>query len=587
MKISYNWLKDFIDIDLSVEQTANLLTNSGLEVENVEFYESIKGGLKGLIVGEVIEKKKHPNADKLSLTKVDIGNGTMLSIVCGAPNVDAGQKVIVATVGTTLHPVSGEPFTIKKSKIRGEISEGMICAEDEIGVGYSHDGIIVLPQDTPAGMPAADIFKVYTDYVLEIGLTPNRADAMSHWGVSRDLKAVIHHKLNTDLTLQLPDTTSFKTDNNDFVIDIEVENQEACPRYCGLTITGVQVKESPQWLKNRLQAIGVRPINNIVDATNYVLHELGQPLHAFDADKIAGKKVIVKTVKEGTSFVTLDGIERKLSSKDLMICDAEKPMTIAGVFGGLNSGVSENTVNIFLESAYFNPVWIRKTAKRHGLSTDASFRFERGIDPNITVYALKRAALLIQEIAGGKVSMDIKDTHPSPFPAFKVAFSPRRAQQLIGKTIEENTMESILSDLEIKIEKQNECWNLEVPPYRVDVQREADVVEEILRIYGFNEIETPEKFAFTPGLHDKFDKNKIENTISDLLSSNGFMQIMNNSLTNRKYYDYVDNQYIVKILNPISSELSIMRQNLLFGALESISANLKRQKKNLKFYAFG
>lgn len=587
MKISYNWLREYINPIPSPQDTAKFLTGIGLEVESLEEQESIKGGLRGVIVGEVLTCVKHPNADKLSVTTVDLGNGQPVQVVCGAPNVRAGQKVPVATVGTTLYK-GDESFTIGKSKIRGEVSEGMICAEDELGLGTAHDGIIVLDPSAKAGTPAAEYFKIESDFILEIGLTPNRIDAASHFGVARDLAAYMRQ--NQKVELRLPDTSNFKTDNKNLSIPVEVINNEACTRYSGLTISGVEIKTSPEWLKNRLNAIGLKSINNVVDITNFVLHETGQPLHAFDADEIAGKKVVVRTLKEGTPFTTLDEVERKLSADDLMICNVNEPMCIAGVFGGIRSGVKETTKNIFLESACFNPVYVRKTARRHMLNTDASFRFERGTDPNITVYALKRAAILIKELAGGSISSEIVDVYPNPVADYEVALSYRNVNRLIGKEIDKNKIKNILASLDIKIvEETNDVLKLHVAPYRVDVRREADVIEEILRIYGYNNIEISDTVHSALSYINKPDKEKMVNLVSDLLSSNGFLEIMSNSLTRSSYYENEpgEDKELVRISNPLSSDLNCMRKDLLYGALEAVNYNINRKNPDLRLYEFG
>jgi len=599
MKISYNWLKQYVHINLQPEEAGKLLTGCGLEVESIDKTETIKGGLQGMVVGEVKTKEKHPDADKLSITTVDIGTGELLNIVCGAPNVAAGQKVVVATVGAQLYPTKGEPFEIKKSKIRGAVSEGMLCAEDEIGLGESHAGIMVLDADAKVGMPAKDYFsnkdgfpKVEEDYTFEIGLTPNRADAASHVGVARDLVAVLNTlSQENKLSLELPDVRPFKVDSTTSKIEVTVEDTAACPRYSGLMISNVKVADSPEWLKNKLTAIGVRPINNIVDITNYVLHELGQPMHAFDADKIKGGKVVVKKLASKTKFKTLDGLERELSEEDLMICDAEKGMCIAGVFGGAESGVSSETTTVFLESAYFNATSVRKSAKRHGLKTDASFRFERGTDPNSTVFALKRAALLIKEIAGGEISSDIIDIYPKPVEHFKVPFSLKKCDQLIGKHLELDVVKNILSSLGIEIEHEgNDTFLLSIPPYKVDVTREQDVIEEVLRIYGYNNIEIPSALNSSLAYAEKPDKEKIQNTISDLLSNNGFAETMCLSLTKEEYSQKIKSlnpEHNVKMLNPLSSDLNVMRQTLLFSGLESIVYNQNRKNADLKLYEFG
>lgn len=590
MKISYNWLKQFINTDLSTNEADALLTDLGLEVEGVTNFESVKGGLEGVVVGHVTECKKHPNADKLKLTKVNIGEGEELQIVCGAPNVAEGQKVPVATIGTTLYDEKGEAWKIKKGKIRGEASHGMICAEDELGIGESHDGIMVLAEDLKPGTLLKDIFEVEIDQVFEIGLTPNRADAMSHWGVARDLRAGLI-QLDKNTPLNTPAISNFHVEERSRKIAIEVKESKLAPRYAGVTISGVSVKASPTWLQNRLKAIGLKPINNIVDATNYVLHELGQPLHAFDADKIRGNKIVVQTLKKGTKFITLDEVERELHEDDLMICDEEKPLCIAGVFGGLDSGVTQHTSSIFLESAYFDPVSVRKTAKRHGLNTDASFRFERGIDPNITEYALKRAVILIQEIAGGKVSSDIDDLYPKKIEDFQVFLSFKKINDLIGHEIDTNVIKNILSSLEIKVNNVTESGlGLTIPAYRVDVQREVDVIEEILRIYGYNNIPLNEKFNVSVSLTNKFDDHKIQQITAQQLVGKGFSEIMSNSLTTAKYTEFsntisAENQ--VEMLNPLSQDLAVMRQSMLFSGLESIAYNLNRKNENLKFFEFG
>ncbi len=594
MKISYNWLKEYVKTDLSPEEAGKLLTGCGLEVESIEKAETVKGGLEGMVVGEVKTKEKHPDADRLNLTTVDIGTGELLHIVCGAANVEAGQKVVVATVGAKLYPSTGEPFEIKKSKIRGAVSEGMICAEDEIGLGTSHAGIMVLDADAKPGTPAKEYFKIEEDYTIEIGLTPNRADAASHVGVARDLVAVLNtHEATGEehLTLQMPDVSSFRVDNTSSKIEVTVEDPIACPRYSGLSISNVKVGESPEWIKKRLKAIGIRQINNIVDITNYVLHELGQPMHAFDADKIRGGKVIVKKLPNKTKFKTLDETERELSSEDLMICDAEGGMTIAGVFGGIESGVSENTTNIFLESAYFNSTSVRKSAKQHGLKTDASFRFERGADPNITVYALKRAALLIKEITGGEISSEIIDIYPHKVENFKVPFSFEKCDRLIGKHIDLEIIKKIILSLGIDIEHEgHDALLLSIPPFKVDVTREQDVIEEVLRIYGYNNIEIPTALNSSLSFSEKPDKEKIQNVIADLLSNNGFSEMMNLSLTKEEYslkVKSINPEHNVKMLNPLSSDLSVLRQSLLFSGLEIIAYNQNRKSADLKLYEFG
>ena len=590
MKISYNWLKQFIKIDWSAEKTSELLTDLGLEVEGLETFQSIKGGLKGIKVGHVLTCEQHPNADRLKITTIDIGDKLPLNIVCGALNVDKGQKVAVATVGTTLYTAEGEAWTIKKGKIRGEESHGMLCAEDELGLGKSHDGIMILDSSLEIGAFLADHYNVEEDLVFEIGLTPNRADAMSHYGTARDLMAgMSQHGINTKLIS--PSVSGFHIDNRGLKIDINIDNKIKAPRYCGLTISNIVVKESPIWLQNRLKSIGLSPINNIVDATNYVLHDLGQPLHAFDAEKISGKKINVQTVKTGTKFVTLDGVERILHEEDLMICDADKPLCIAGVFGGENSGISENTSSIFLESAYFNPVSIRKTAKRHALNTDASFRFERGIDPNITKYALKRAALLITEIAGGKISSDLIDEYPKKINDSQVFLSFDKTIKLIGQEIPKETIKSILSALEIKVNNITETGlGLTIPAYRNDVQREVDVIEEILRVYGYNNIGITNKLNASISNTSKFENHKIETIVANQLVGQGFFEIMTNSLTTDKY-DSISTQLDaannVKILNPLSTDLSVMRQSLIFSGLETLAFNINRQQSDLKLFEFG
>jgi len=590
MKISYNWLKQFINIDWDAEKTGELLTDLGLEVEGIESYQSVKGGLEGIVVGEVLTCEQHPNADRLKVTTVNIGTEQPLKIVCGAPNVAAGQKVPVATIGTTLYTEEGESWTIKKGKIRGEESHGMICAEDELGLGKSHDGIMVLDKDLKVGTDAATIFDIENDHVFEIGLTPNRADAMSHFGTARDLKAGL---LQKDINVELitPMVSAFHVENRIFKIDVDVKDKDLAPRYCGVSLTGLKVGDSPEWLQHRLKAIGITPTNNIVDATNYVLHGIGQPLHAFDAAKIIGQKIEVKTVKAGTKFTTLDGIERELHEDDLMICDAEKPMCIAGVFGGIHSGVTEGTTSIFLESAYFNPVSIRKTAKRHGLNTDASFRFERGIDPNITKYALKRAALLIQEIAGGEITSDISDAYPVKIEDFQVRLSFENAESLIGEEIPREIIKRILTSLEIKVNNVTETGlGLTVPAYRNDVQREADVIEEILRVYGYNNIKTTEKLNASISNSSRFEDHKVQNVAGNQLVSQGFYEIMANSLTSPDYTAFSEqlkDEHNVIMLNPLSNDLSAMRQSMLFSGLEAIAYNINRRQSDLKLFEFG
>ena len=594
MNISYNWLKRYIALEDDAEQVAKILTSIGLEVGTVEKVQTIKGGLEGLVVGEVVTCIEHPNSDHLHITQTRIApNEEPIQIVCGAPNVAAGQKVIVATIGTVLYsgesgtPDSGK-ITIKRGKIRGEESLGMICAEDEIGVGTSHDGIMVLPEDTPVGLPAKEYFHLEDDYIIEVDITPNRNDGASHYGVARDLHAYyVAHGQNIKLTK--PSVETFKVQSNALPIRVTVENSDACPRYSGVSIKGVKVGESPDWLKKSLTAIGLRPINNVVDATNFVLHEMGQALHAFDADKIKGQHIIVKNVAEGTPFVTLDGNEHKLSAADLMICNENEPMCIAGVFGGLDSGVTEKTKNVFLESAYFDPVSIRKTARRHQLSTDASFRYERGCDPNNVKYNLKRCALLIQELAGGEIAMDIVDVKNGEFKPWEVEFDLDRAYRLIGKEIGKDVITTILRALEIEIvEKNGNIWKLAVPRYRVDVQRECDVVEDILRIYGYDNVEFPEKLNTSLSYNPKPNPEALQKRISEQLTAQGFNEIMNNSLTKVSYYQngtWLDT--CVKIMNPLSQDLGVMRQTLLFGGLESIERNANRKNADLKFYEFG
>lgn len=586
MKISLSWLRQLINIQKPADEIAALLTASGLEVENVEIYEQVKGGLAGLVVAEVLSCEKHPGADKLKITSVDIGKGEKVPIVCGADNVAVGQKVVAATVGTTLYPTHGEPFDIKKAKIRGEVSEGMICAEDEIGLGNSHAGIMVLDTDLPNGTPAAIHFKLENDHVLEIGLTPNRADAASHLGVARDLKAL------TGGQVLLPSVADFKVHNHNLSIEVEVENISACPRYSGVTISGLEVKESPEWLKSRLKSIGLTPINNVVDATNYVLHELGQPLHAFDAGKINGNKIIVKTLPSGTAFMALDEKVRKLQAHDLMICNAEEGMCIAGVFGGFHSGVSDATTSIFLESACFSPDYIRKTAQHHGLKTDASFRFERGTDPEMTVFALKRAAMFIMDVAGGEISSDIIDIYPDKIPSFQVKVSYKNIHRLIGQKIPEERIKEILERLDIALDEKTDAgFMATVPSYRVDVQREADIVEEVLRIYGYDKIEI--KGYLSSNFLAEFperDKNSTQLKTAELLAANGFSEVITNSLTKPVYTEKTDGynpSENVVILNKLSEDLAVLRQALLFSGLEVIAYNQNRRQKDLKLFEFG
>jgi len=588
MNISYNWLKSYLNVNIDPAEISSILTSIGLEVGSVDHTQSVKGGLKGLVIGHVLTCIKHPNADKLSVTTVDVGC-VVLSIVCGAPNVAAGQKVVVATVGTILYK-GDESLEIKKAKIKGEVSEGMICAEDEIGLGTSHDGIIVLPTDTPIGQLASDYFGIEEDVIFEVDITPNRIDSASHFGVARDLAAYFkQHGANYNATK--PSIDAFAIQSNSDAIQVMVENTDSCIRYSGLTITDIDVKDSPDWLKNRLRAIGLSPINNVVDVTNFVLHELGQPLHAFDAEKISGGKVIVKTLPQNTTFVTLDEKERKLHADDLMICNAIEGMCIAGVFGGAKSGVTKNTSRIFLESACFNPVSVRKTSKRHLLNTDASFRFERGTDPEITVYALKRAALLIQKVAGGKVSSSITDIYPNPIIAKEVEVSFANVKRLIGKEIEAKTIVSILESLDIIVSNLTESSLVaRIPQYRVDVTREVDIIEEILRIYGFNNVEIPNAVNSTLVYSQKPDNHKLKNLVAGQLIGAGYHEIMSNSLTRQGYYDQLTSypaDNCVALVNPLSSDLNVMRQTLLFGGLESIQHNRNRKNSDLKLFEFG
>jgi len=579
MRISYNWLKNFIQIDKSPEELSLILTDIGLEVESLEVEQSIPGGLEGLLVGEVLTCEQHPNADKLKVTTVNVGSGEPLHIVCGAPNVRQGLKVIVAPVGTTCHPSNGEPFKITKSKIRGEVSEGMLCGEDEIGLGSSHAGIVELDSDAVVGSLVKSYFNMEDDYAYEIGLTPNRADAASHLGVARDLAAYFKIPVNA---VEVDDVIA----GSETGTAVRVDSYADAPRYAGVNITGIRVAESPEWLKNKLNAIGVRSINNIVDVTNYILHDLGQPLHAFDADKVAGNQVIVRKAAEGEIFVTLDGIERKLSAEDLVIADAEKPMCIAGVFGGAASGVTEETTSIFLESAYFNPVSVRKTSKRHGLKTDSSFRFERGVNPDITVLALKKAAKLIAEVSGGKISSTIVDLYPEPIQPFEFPVTYKNIQRVIGKAIPAETIRDIIVNLGIGIQNEtSEGFDVVVPPYKVDVTREVDVVEEVLRIYGYNNIELNTQIKASLNTSEKPDREVVLNQIADLLISNGYREILSNSLTKA---DYLENaETAVKLLNPLSSDLDCMRQNLLFSSLTAIGYNQKRKHADLKLFELG
>ncbi len=589
MKISYNWLKQFIKIDWKSEETASLLTDLGLEVEIVEKYQSVKGGLEGIVVGHVLTCEQHPNADRLKVTTVDLGDGNPVQIVCGASNVAAGQKVPVATIGTTLYDKEGSAFQIKKGKIRDIESFGMICAEDELGLGTGHDGIMILDEKLVAGTPVATVFNIENDEVFEIGLTPNRADAMSHLGTARDLRAGLLQK-GINAEFNTPSVSNFRVDKRTLKIDINVEDIKLAPRYCGVTISGITVKPSPDWLQNRLKSIGLNPKNNIVDVTNYVLHELGQPLHAFDAAKISGK-IAVKTLSAGTKFTTLDDVERILHEEDLMICDDKGPLCIAGVFGGKNSGVSENTSTIFLESAYFNPVSIRKTAKRHSLSTDASFRFERGIDPTITEYALKRAAILIQEVAGGEITMDIIDVYQKKIEDFPVFLNFEKTRKLIGQELPKETIKKILASLDIKVNSVTEAGlGLTIPCYRVDVQREIDVIEEILRVYGYNNISFSKKLNATVSNSARTEDYKVQNIVATQLNSFGFNEMMANSLTTSEYAklsNLLKDEHNVTMLNPLSSDLATMRQSLLFSGLEAVSYNINRRNSDLKLFEFG
>lgn len=590
MNISYNWLKEYVNFNLTPDETAAALTSIGLETGGVEEVQTIKGGLEGLVIGEVLTCQEHPNSDHLHITTVNLGDGEPTQIVCGAANVAAGQKVVVATLGAKLYD-GDECFTIKKSKIRGVESTGMICAEDEIGIGTDHAGIIVLPAEAVAGTLAKDYYNIKSDYVLEVDITPNRADACSHYGVARDLYAYLAQN-GQQATLTRPSVEGFKVENHDLDIRVTVENAEACPHYAGVTVKGVTVKESPEWLQNQLRLIGVRPINNVVDITNYIVHAFGQPLHCFDAAKIKGNEVIVKTMPEGTPFVTLDEVERKLNERDLMICNKEEAMCIAGVFGGLDSGSTETTTDVFIESAYFHPTWVRKTARRHGLNTDASFRFERGIDPNGVIYCLKLAALMVKELAGGTISSEIKDVCAAPVPDFMVDLSFEKVYSLVGKVIPAETIKNIVTSLEMKITNETaEGLTLAVPPYRVDVQRDCDVIEDILRIYGYNNVEIPttlKSSLTTKGEHDQ--SNKLQNLVAEQLVGCGFNEILNNSLTRAGYYEGVETypaNQLVMLMNPLSADLNCMRQTLLFGGLESIAHNANRRNADLKFFEFG
>lgn len=590
MKISFNWLKEYIKVNIDPEEIARLLTDTGLEVEGIGHFENIKGGLKGIIIGEVVEKYSHPNADRLSITKVNIGEEKLLQIVCGAPNVEIGQKVPVATIGSTLYS-GNESFKIKKGKIRGEVSEGMICAEDEIGLGTNHEGIMVLNKDAKVGQKASHYFNVESDYIYEIGLTPNRSDAMSHIGVARDLKAALN-RFGENIDLDIPKIESLIYPKNLKKFDIQVDDFEECPRYAGICLENITIEESPKWLKTKLESIGLSPINNVVDITNFVLHETGHPLHAFDLDKIKSNKIIVKKLKNITSFTTLDEIERSLSQEDIMICDGDsKPMCLAGVFGGLESGVSEKTSSIFLESAYFNPISVRKTSKRHNLNTDASFRFERGVDPNNIIYPLKRAVNLLQEISNAKICSDLFDLYPNKINSVEVILSIEKVNNLIGQKLELDIICKILNDLDFEIKSQKEGQlTLLIPTYRTDVTRQEDVIEEILRIYGYNNIQIPSQILSSISTIDKPDSEKIQNIISDFLSSNGFNELMNNSLTKSSYIDLIKEinpKEQVVILNPLSQDLNAMRQSMIFGGLENIKFNINRKSSDLKLYEFG
>ena len=591
MNVSFNWLKRYLDCDLSAERMAEILTELGLEVEEFEKIETIKGGLKGVVVGEVLTCEEHPDSDHLHITTVDVGTEAPLQIVCGAANCRKGLKVMCATVGSVLYPIdSEEEFKIKRSKIRGVESLGMLCAEDELGIGRNHDGIMELPAEAVVGTPAKEYLHIADDYLIGIGLTPNRVDAASHIGVARDIAAYLKSH-GERVEFKLPSVDGFKVDDTSRTIEVEAVNTEAAPRYAGITVSGCKIASSPEWMQNELRAAGINPKNNLVDITNYVLFELGQPLHAFDADKIEGSKVVVRSAEEGEKFVTLDGVERTLTANDLMICSAERPMCIAGVYGGQDSGISDSTVNVFIESAYFHPVWVRKTAKRFGLNTDASFRFERGIDPNIQVYALKRAAMLMQELAGGRITSEIIDINPNPAKHFEFDFSLERARKLIGKNIPEDTFMTILSALDVEVRgREGEVLKVAVPPYRVDVQREADLVEDVLRVYGYNNIEISDHVNSTLSYAPKPDKARLQNVASDFLTSNGYTEIMSNSLTKAAYYEESKSypaERCVKILNPLSQDLNVMRQTLLFNALEAVELNVNRRNANLKMYEVG
>ena len=591
MNVSYNWLKRYLDADLSAERMAEILTELGLEVEEFEKIETIKGGLKGVVVGEVLTCEDHPDSDHLHITTVDVGAESPLQIVCGAANCRKGLKVMCATVGAVLYPIdSDEEFKIKRSKIRGVESLGMLCAEDELGIGRNHEGIMELPAEAVVGTPAKEYLNIADDYLIGIGLTPNRVDAASHIGVARDIAAYLKSR-GERVEFKLPSVDGFKIDDTSRTIEVEVINGEAAPRYAGITVSGCKIAPSPEWMQNELRAAGINPKNNLVDITNYVLFELGQPLHAFDADKIEGGKVVVRSAVEGEKFVTLDGVERTLTANDLMICSAERPMCIAGVYGGQDSGISDETVNVFIESAYFHPVWVRKTAKRFGLNTDASFRFERGVDPNIQVYALKRAALLMQELAGGRITSEIIDINPTPASHFEFDFSLDRARKLIGKNIAEETFMTILDALDVEVRgREGDVLHVAVPPYRVDVQREADLIEDVLRVYGYNNIEISDHVNSTLSYAPKPNKSRLQNMASDYLSANGYTEIMSNSLTKASYYEGCTTHPVercVKILNPLSQDLNVMRQTLLFNALEAVELNVNRRNGNLKMYEVG
>lgn len=591
MNISFNWLKRYLKADISAERMAEILTELGLEVEEFEKIETIKGGLKGVVVGEVLTCEDHPDSDHLHITTVDVGGEAPLQIVCGAANCRKGLKVMCATVGAVLYPIdSDEEFKIKRSKIRGVESLGMLCAEDELGIGRNHEGIMELPAEAVVGTPAKEYLNIADDYLIGIGLTPNRVDAASHIGVARDLAAYLKSR-GEKVEFTLPSVEGFKVDDTSRTIEVEVVNSEAAPRYAGITVSDCKIGPSPEWMQNELRAAGINPKNNLVDITNYVLFELGQPLHAFDADKIEGGKVVVRSAVEGEKFVTLDGVERTLTANDLMICSAERPMCIAGVYGGQDSGISDETVNVFIESAYFHPVWVRKTAKRFGLNTDASFRFERGIDPNIQVYALKRAAMLMQELAGGRITSEIIDINPTPAKHFEFDFSLERARKLIGKDIADKTFMTILNALEVEVRgSEGEVLKVAVPPYRVDVQREADLVEDVLRVYGYNNIEISDHVNSTLSYAPKPDKARLQNVASDFLTSNGYTEIMSNSLTKASYYEGSKTypaERCVKILNPLSQDLNVMRQTLMFNALEAVELNVNRRNANLRMYEVG